>query len=140
MPGLGREVVGAEAMNRPHLVLLLLLAAVCGGAPSRPAAQPQSVPGIIAKHETELLSYEDKLAAYDAEQAVLSLGWGTTGYHWKGPNGAYGTIISGSSLSHGDRRQCRRFIHIVHHANDGGLNPTFQGVVCRDEGREWQPE
>ncbi len=103
-------------------------------------AQPVSVPGLIARQQTDLLSYEDKLAAYDAEQAVLSQGWGTIGYHWKGPNGAYGTIISSSSLAEGDRRQCRRFIHIVHHANDGGANPTFQGVVCREGDQPWNPQ
>lgn len=104
------------------------------------AAQTQAVAGLVARRETDLLSFEDKLAAYDAEQAVLSQGWGTTGYHWKGPNGAYGTIISGTSLAHEGKRQCRRFIHIVHHQHDGGLNPTFQGVVCRDGDGQWEPQ
>jgi hypothetical protein len=40
-------------------------------------AQPQPIPGMIAKRETDLLTYEDKLAAYDAEQAVLSNEWST---------------------------------------------------------------
>jgi surface antigen len=95
-------------------------------------AQPQSIPGMIAKKETDLLTYEDKLAAYDAEQAVLSSEWSTGGYNWKGPNGAYGTIIAQGLLAQENgKRHCRRFIHIVHHANDAGANPTFQGVVCR---------
>jgi surface antigen len=95
-------------------------------------AQPQSIPGMIAKKETDLLTYEDKLAAHDAEQAVLSNEWSTPGYNWKGPNGGYGTIIAQGSLpQENGKRQCRRFIHIVHHANDSGANPTFQGVVCR---------
>jgi surface antigen len=103
-------------------------------------AQPQSIPGLISKRETDLLTYEDKLAAYDAEQAVLSSEWGTEGYNWTGPNGAYGTIIVQGSLPQADgKRHCRRFIHIVHHANDAGANPTFQGVVCQGEGAEWRP-
>jgi len=114
--------------------LLLLLFVIPGVSVNSTAlvAQPVAVSGIIAERETDLLSPEDKLAAYDAEQAVLSQGWGTTGYHWKGPNGAYGTIISGTSIAQDDGRgQCRRFIHIVHHQNDAGANPTFQGYICR---------
>jgi len=105
-------------------------------------AQPQSVTGIIAKRETDLLTYEDKLAAYDAEQAVLATGWGTQGYNWKGPNGAYGTIISSGAIPQPNSNAvCRRFIHIVHHANDGGANPTFQGTICRaTEDAEWVPK
>ena len=95
---------------------------------------------MIAQKETNLLTYEDQLAAYDAEQAVLASEWGTQGYSWKGPNGAYGTIIAQGALPQDNgKRFCRRFIHIVHHANDSGANPTFQGVVCREEGAEWRP-
>ena len=127
-------------VGRKALIRFAAFSALCAIA-LPVCAQPQSISGLIAKRETDLMSYEDKLAAYDAEQAVLSLGWGTTGYHWKGPDGAYGTIISGTSLSHGDQRQCRRFIHIVHHSNDGGLNPTFQGVVCRvSRDSQWEAE
>lgn len=116
--------------------LLLLLASAQGAG-----AQPQPLPGLIARQETDLLSYEDKLAAYDAEQAVLSRSWGMAGFNWKGPDGAYGTIISSSILSDGiGKRQCRRFIHIVHHANDNGRNPTFQGVICRSDGGQWEPD
>jgi surface antigen len=129
------EAVYESGMNRLAVILLLLPAA---GAASV-AAQPQSIPGMIAKKETDLLTYEDKLAAYDAEQAVLSNEWNTLGYNWNGPNGAYGTIIAQGALPQTDgKRYCRRFIHIVHHANDAGANPTFQGVVCRDEGAEWR--
>lgn len=130
-------MVGAEAMRRLWLIVVLVLA---GGAAdlSAPAAQPQPVPGLIAQRETELLSYEDKLAAYDAEQAVLAQDGMVRGYNWRGPDGAYGTIIAGGALAQdGGRRHCRRFIHIVHHPNDGGANPTFQGVACRDQGGLW---
>jgi surface antigen len=105
------------------------------------AAQNQSVPGLVARQEAASLSFEDRIAAFDAEQAVLSQDYGVTGYQWEGPNGAYGTIISGDALPHdGGRRHCRRFIHIVHHKDDGGANPTFQGVVCRSEGGQWEPQ
>lgn len=115
--------------------IVCLLCTVAAGV-----AQTPSVPGLVAKRETELLSLEDKIAAYDAEQAVLSQQWGVTGYDWEGPNGAYGTIISGTSLAQDEgKRYCRRFIHIVHHRNDGGANPTFQGVVCRHGEGHWEP-
>lgn len=105
------------------------------------AAQNQSLSGLVARQETLSLSWEDRIAAYDAEQAVLSQQWGVPGYHWKGPNGAYGTVISGASIPRdGGKRICRRFIHIVHHANDGGANPTFQGMVCRNGDGLWEPE
>ena len=133
-------MVGAREMKKRLLLLLAGLAALAVNT-AVPIAQPVALPGIIAKRETDLLSYEDKLAAYDAEQAVLSSDWGTQGLHWKGPNGAYGTIIAQAALPHeGSKRHCRRFIHIVHHQNDGGANPTFQGVVCRNEGAEWRPQ
>lgn len=119
-------------MIRAALALLL------AGLTLAVAAQPQGVPGIIAKRETDLLSYDDKLAAYDAEQAVLNQGSIVLGHNWKGPNGGYGTIIAGSFvLTVKGFQQCRRFIHIVHHPNDGGLNPTFQGTICRDSGDRW---
>lgn len=104
-------------------------------------AQPVGIHGIIAKRETDLLTYEDKLAAYDAEQVVLANEWGSQGYDWKGPNGAYGTIISSGSIPQPNSNAfCRRFIHIVHHANDGGANPTFQGMICRaSPDAEWVP-
>jgi surface antigen len=118
-------------MKRRLLFLLFAIAAVSANSTAL-VAQPVAVSGIIAKQETDLLSHDDKLAAYDAEQAVLAQSWGTTGYDWNGPNGAYGTIISGTSIAQDDRKgQCRRFIHIIHHANDGGANPTFQGTICR---------
>ncbi len=104
-------------------------------------ARSLPVPGLVARQETALLSFEDRIAAYDAEQAVLSQTWGVPGYHWKGPNGAYGTIISGASLpQERGNRICRRFIHIVHHKDDGGSNPTFQGMICRDAAGKWEPQ
>lgn len=113
-----------------------LLAAVFGFIPAA-IAQTSAISGLVAKMEANLLSFDDKLAAFDAEQAVLSQQWGVTGYHWRGPDGAYGTIITGASLPEaGSQRFCRRFIHIVHHKDDGGTNPTFQGMICRSASGE----
>lgn len=131
----GRKPV--ESLNAWLAGVVLLLA----GSMLSTLAQPQPLPGMIAKQETDLLSPDDKLAAYDAEQAVLSRTWGMLGFDWKGPDGAYGTIISSSILPDGiGKRECRRFIHIVHHRNDKGRNPTFQGVVCRSDGGQWRPD
>jgi surface antigen len=117
-------------------VLIAAFAIICAG---EALAQSAAVPGIIAKRETELLSYEDKLAAYDAEQAVLSQDAWVEGYHWKGPKGAYGTIIAGGAIPQPNNSTefCRRFIHIVHHKDDGGANPTFQGFVCNNGSGQW---
>lgn len=105
------------------------------------AAQSPAIPGLIAKRETAVLSYEDKLAAYDAEQAALGHGGLVLGYNWKGPKGAYGTIIVGGLIPQTGRFGiCRRFTHIVHHKDDGGRNPTFSGTVCRGEGGQWSPQ
>jgi surface antigen len=130
-------MVGRAAMTRPAAALLVAFLALAPAA----LAQVPAVSALVAKKEANLLSFEDKLAAFDAEQAVLAQQWGVSGYHWKGPNGAYGTIISGASIPQaGSQRFCRRFIHIVHHKDDGGTNPTFQGTICRDPGGEWVPE
>src|SRR5690606_11012684 len=100
-----------EAMTRAIFLMFFVLF-----APS--AGQSQPVPGLIAEREAAGLSHADRLAAYDAEQAVLARNEIVLGYNWRGPDGAYGTIIVGSFLPTGrGYSQCRRFIHIVHHRN-----------------------
>lgn len=49
-------------------------------------AAEASFPRLIAQNQTALLSYDDKVAAFDAETAVLSLQWGVPGHHWRGPD------------------------------------------------------
>lgn len=105
---------------------------------SAAAAQEPPVSGILAVRETEALSHADKLAALKAEQGALETGQIVTGYEWHGPDGASGTIIVGTLVADFTVGGiCRRFIHVVHHENDGGLNPTFDGTVCRDTGGHW---
>jgi surface antigen len=104
-------------------------------------AQGQSIPGLVAKRETAALSADDRLAAYDAEQAVLAQDGSISGYQWQGPNGAYGTIIAGAVIAMTRRsRPCRVFIHIVHHPKDGGLNPTFHARICQGSSGQWEPQ
>jgi surface antigen len=130
-------VVGARAMKRRSTLLLVFAAAVVAGPPT--LAQSHSIPGLIAERATAALTYEDRLAAYDAEQAVLATGGLVLGHNWKGPNGAYGTIIVGSFLpTVSGFSECRRFIHVIHHKDDGGTNPTFHGTICRDGGGQWR--
>lgn len=123
---------------------LAMLAGVAGVAmvalTSISDAADARFPRLIAQKETALLSDGDKVAAFDAETAVLSQQWGVPGYHWKGPDGAYGTVISGAEVQERAGRICRRFIHILHHKDDGGANPTFQGRVCRFAGGSWSAE
>lgn len=120
-------------MNRSLMVLaaLLLLAQVS-------FAQQEKVSGIFADRETASLSYPDKLAAREAERAALVSGEIVTGYEWKGPDGASGTVIVGGLVADTlSATFCRRFIHVVHHKNDGGLNPTFVGTLCRGVDGQW---
>ena len=125
-------------------VYLFVLAALTAAYSPFALAQGQPVAGMIARKQTDLLTYEDKLAAYDAEQAVLSSDWGTgsDAHNWTGPNGAYGTIIAGGPFPQpNSKAQCRRFIHIVHHTNDGGKNPTYHGMACRaTPDARWEPD
>jgi hypothetical protein len=129
-------------VNRKAITAPLVVAAVAVTAlASLCIAADAPFPRLIARNEALLLSYDDKVAAFDAEMAVLSQQWGVPGYHWKGPDGAYGTIISGAEVpQQGGQRICRRFIHIVHHKDDGGANPTFQRRVCRVAGGLWSAE
>lgn len=129
-------MVGRTAVALPALLAMLALAAATANM-----AADSRLPRLLAQAETALLSDDDRVAAYDAETAVLSQRWGIAGYHWRGPDGAYGTIISGAEVPEaGGQRICRQFIHIVHHKADGGANPTFQGRVCRLEGGFWSAE
>ncbi|QYK43920.1 MAG: hypothetical protein KF794_08875 [Xanthobacteraceae bacterium] len=122
-----------------RLFLTAVLSLQISGAMSVAFAQSPSVPGILAEKETALMRYEDKLAAYDAEQAVLAQDGLITGYDWRGPHGSSGTIIAGLKVPDSEGAWfCRRFIHVVHHANDGGLNPTFQATVCRHPDGKWR--
>lgn len=117
---------------------LLSVAALVCVVSSVAAQQGPQVSGILAKHETEALSRGDKLAALQAEQGALESGQIVTGYEWHGPDGASGTIIVGTLVADFTVGGiCRRFIHVVHHKNDGGRNPTFDGTVCRDTGGRW---
>jgi surface antigen len=129
-------MVGRKAIAVPAAIAGVAVTALA----SIGIAAEASFPRLIAQNQTALLSYDDKVAAFDAETAVLSLQWGVPGHHWKGPDGAYGTVISGVEVPERGGRICRRFIHIVHHKDDGGANPTFQGRVCRLAGGSWSAE
>lgn len=102
-------------------------------------AQQRTVPGILAGQETQALSYEDKLAARTAEQQALDRDEPVKSFEWHGPDGARGIImISGEYANHVAMGRCRHFVHIIRHKDDGGVNPTFIGVVCRDWEGHWQ--
>lgn len=119
-------------MRRAAIVLALLTFAA---APVR--AQP--VPGILADRETQALTYEDRLAARKAEQTALDRDEPVKSFEWQGPDGASGIVmVGGEYANHVAMGRCRNFIHIVRHKDDGGANPTFIGVVCRDWEGRWK--
>lgn len=120
-------------MNRGLLVLAALL------LPAQVSvAQQEKVPGIFADREAASLTYRDKLAAREAERTALRSGEIVTGHEWKGPDGASGTVIVGGLVADTlSATFCRRFIHVIHHKNDGGSNPTFVGTLCRGVDGQW---
>ncbi|HMN52346.1 MAG TPA: hypothetical protein PKB01_09845 [Xanthobacteraceae bacterium] len=96
---------------------------------------------ILAKREVEGLSDRDRLAATNAEREVLDRDVPVKSYEWHGPDGASGFIIVGGEYpDHVALGRCRTFIHIIRHGNDGGLNPTFRGKVCRGWDGAWAVE
>lgn len=94
--------------------------------------------GLIAQQQTEMLSEADKRAAARAEREALDRDEPVKSFEWQGPNGASGMImVGGEYANHVSLGRCRNFIHIVRHKDDGGANPTFIGVVCRDWNGKW---
>ena len=62
-------------------------------------------------------------------------------FQWKGADGAEGLIVvSGYFPTVYGMGNCRRLSHIIKHKDDGGVNPTFSGVVCRDWEGKWSLE
>jgi surface antigen len=115
-------------MNR-CLVLPFLFFMTCGAA-----AQAQ-VP--LASREAEALTEADRIAAAKAEFAALDRDE-VGNFKWKGPDGAEGLlIVSGEFPSVYGMGGCRRLVHIIRHPKDSGVNPSFDGVVCRNWEGKW---
>lgn len=96
---------------------------------------------LIARGQAELLSAADRRAATKAEQETLDRDETIRGFEWKGPDGASGRIIISAQFPdfYGMGR-CRNFVHLIRHPKDGGVNPTFEGVVCRSWEGKWSVE
>jgi surface antigen len=117
-------------MNRTAFFLLLASLVV---APFPVCAQTP-----LASRETTGLSEGDRLAAARAELEALDLDHPIDNFEWSGPDGTQGLLIVSSEFpSVYGMGGCRRLIHIIRHANDRGMNPTFDGVVCRDWEGKW---
>ena len=96
---------------------------------------------LLAVTEAKALTEADKRAAINAEHEALDRDEVINSFEWKGPDGAEGLIIvSGFFPTVYGMGGCRRLVHIIKHKNDGGVNPTFSGVVCRDWEGKWSPE
>lgn len=92
----------------------------------------------LALQETQPLSPRDRIAAAKAELEALDRDEVINGFEWKGPDGGGGLlIISGRFPSVYGMGACRRLIHIIRHSGDGGVNPTFDHVVCRGWEGKW---
>lgn len=95
----------------------------------------------LASQETFALTARDRLAAAQAEQEALDRDEVIDSFEWKGPDGTEGLIIvSGFFPTVYGMGNCRRLVHIIRHGKDGGVNPTFSAVVCRDWEGKWSPE
>jgi surface antigen len=118
-------------MNRSFipLVAAILLGTIAAHAnPKEP----------LAARETWSLSERDRLAAAKAEFEALDRDEVINNFAWHGQDGAEGLlIISGQFPSLYGMGGCRRLVHIVRHPGDGGVNATFDGVVCRDWEGKW---
>jgi len=95
----------------------------------------------LASRETSILTPRDRLAAAQAEIKALDRDEVINDFQWKGADGAEGLIVvSGYFPTVYGMGNCRRLIHIIKHKDDGGVNPTFSGVVCRDWEGKWSLE
>ncbi len=110
-------------------ILLLLLAANY--------AHAQQHEFLAAEH-ARLLSAGDRKVAASAEFEALDRDEPVRDFEWKGPDGGSGLIIVTARFpSVYGLGACRRLIHIIRHPADGGVNPTFDGVVCRNWEGKW---
>jgi surface antigen len=105
------------------------------------AVAPLAAHELIARGQVELLSEADRRAATKAEQETLDRDETIRNFEWKGPDGASGLIIISAQFPdfYGMGR-CRNFVHLIRHPKDGGVNPTFEGVVCRGWNGKWSVE
>lgn len=93
---------------------------------------------LLATHAAEALTEADKRAAAQAEREALDRDEAIKAFEWRGPDGATGLlIVSGEFPNFFSMGRCRHLVHIIRHKNDGGVNPTFNGVVCRDWEGKW---
>lgn len=117
-------------LQRVSMVLLSGLLASAGSL-----AQPAEP---FALREAAALSVADRLAAARAEIEALDRDEVIDSFEWSGPNGASGLLIVTARFPtiYG-LGACRRLVHIIRHPRDGGVNPTFDGVVCRSWEGKW---
>ena len=112
----------------PLLVIPLLLC----------VAKPLAAHEILARRETANLSAADRSAAASAEYEALERDEIVYGFLWHGSDGAEGFLsVSGEFPSVYGMGGCRRLMHIIRHPGDGGVNPTFDGTVCRSWDGKW---
>jgi surface antigen len=105
------------------------------------AALPALAHEILAAAETTALSEADRRAAAKAERDALDRDEVIRSFPWQGPDGASGLIIvTGQHPDSYGLGRCRNLIHIIRYRGDGGVNPTFEGKVCRDWEGKWSTE
>lgn len=105
------------------------------------ASAPLAAHELIAAGEAKMLSAADKKAAAEAERSALDRDETVRSHEWQGPDGASGLIIVSAQFPdfYGMGR-CRNFVHVIRHPKDGGVNPTYEGVVCRGWEGKWSAE
>jgi surface antigen len=105
------------------------------------AVHPLAAQELLARSEAALLTEADRRAAASAERKALDQDRIIRNFEWRGPDGASGLIIVSAQFPdfYGMGR-CRNLVHIIRHPKDGGVNPTFEGVVCRSWEGKWSVE
>jgi surface antigen len=104
-------------------------------------AMPAGGHEILARGATETLTPRDRQAAARAEQEALDRDEPVRNFIWQGPDGASGVIVvSGQYPDFYGMGRCRNLVHVIRHAGDGGVNPTFEAKVCRNWEGQWSVE
>ncbi len=102
---------------------------------------PAGAHELLAGVEAGALSESDRAAAAQAEAAALDRDETINAFEWRGPDGASGLlIVSGEFANYFALGRCRKLVHLIRHPKDGGVNPTFSGMVCRDWEGKWSVE
>jgi surface antigen len=92
--------------------------------------------GLVGGAIGNALDEEDRRRAYAAEMDALESGGPGAPVAWRGPHGAYGTVIAGPAYPYQSYERCREYTHTIYIQ---GRPQTARGVACRQPDGTWAP-